>query len=78
MLSIPAGDVRGSGETVVLLSALGRAASDYNELVESLNAAGYLAAASEEIVALTRDALLQVDILLPAFFLRQHMGIRYT
>jgi pimeloyl-ACP methyl ester carboxylesterase len=33
--------VRGSGETVVLLPALGRAASDYDPLVETLNAARY-------------------------------------
>ena len=29
-------------------------------------------------IALTRDALLRVDVLLPRFFLPQHTGIRYT
>eukprot|EP00439_Symbiodinium_sp_Y106_P089435 s1_g1971.t1 len=33
--------VAGSGPTVVLLASLGRAASDFNELVISLNQAGY-------------------------------------
>lgn len=33
--------VRGAGETLVLLPAFARAASDYNELVVSLNDAGY-------------------------------------
>jgi len=50
----------------------------FRDQFDSLNSQGYLAAATEEIVALTRDALLRVDVLLPAFFLRQHLGIRYT
>jgi len=29
-------------------------------------------------VALTRQGLLRVDVLLPRFFLPQHVGIRYT
>ena len=29
-------------------------------------------------IALTRDGLLRVDVLLPRFFLPQHAGIRYT
>ena len=29
-------------------------------------------------IAITRDALLRVDTLLPRFFLPQHTGIRYT
>ena len=29
-------------------------------------------------LALTRDGLLRVDVLLPRFFLPQHTGIRYT
>jgi coproporphyrinogen III oxidase-like Fe-S oxidoreductase len=55
----------------------------------SLDEEGYLAtphparpgsgsAASEDLVALTRDGLLRVDVLLPRFFLPEHAGIRYT
>ena len=40
--------------------------------------AGYLAAADQDRIALTRDGLLRVDVLLPRFFLPQHAGIRYT
>jgi oxygen-independent coproporphyrinogen-3 oxidase len=50
----------------------------FRDQLDSLNAAGYLKSATEEIVALTRDGLLQVDELLPRFFLPQHVGIRYT
>ena len=32
----------------------------------------------DERLALTREALLRVDVLLPRFFLPQHTGIRYT
>ena len=39
--------ISGSGETVLLLPAFARAASDYNELVASLNAAGYRTVAIE-------------------------------
>ena len=35
-------------------------------------------AASGDLVALTRDGLLRVDVLLPRFFLPEHAGIRYT
>ena len=44
----------------------------------SLRSAGYVAAATEEIVSLSRQGLLRVDALLPKFFLPQHVGIRYT
>jgi oxygen-independent coproporphyrinogen-3 oxidase len=44
----------------------------------SLRAEGYLAEASPERVALTRDGLMRVDALLPRFFLPQHVNIRYT
>ena len=43
-----------------------------------LESQGYLAEASTDRVALTRDALLRVDVLLRNFFLPQHSGIRYT
>ena len=38
----------------------------------------YLAERSRERIALTRDGLLRVDVLLHRFFLPQHTGIRYT
>lgn len=44
----------------------------------ALRSAGYLAAATEETVSLSRQGLLRVDALLPKFFLPQHVGIRYT
>jgi len=43
-----------------------------------VEAQGYLAEASTERVALTREGLLRVDVLLRNFFLPQHSGIRYT
>jgi oxygen-independent coproporphyrinogen III oxidase len=46
--------------------------------IESLRTEGHLAEASPDRIALTRDALLRVDVLLPRFFLPQHAGIRYT
>jgi oxygen-independent coproporphyrinogen-3 oxidase len=46
--------------------------------LESLRADGYLAAADDQAVALTRDGLMRVDVLLPRFFLPEHAGIRYT
>jgi oxygen-independent coproporphyrinogen-3 oxidase len=44
----------------------------------SLRTAGYLASADPDRIALTREGLLRVDVLLPRFFLPQHAGIRYT
>jgi oxygen-independent coproporphyrinogen-3 oxidase len=44
----------------------------------SLKDDGYLAQAGSERIALTRDGLLRVDVLLQRFFLPQHAGIRYT
>jgi oxygen-independent coproporphyrinogen III oxidase len=41
-------------------------------------AAGLLASAGNDVITITRDALLRVDTLLPRFFLPQHTGIRYT
>ena len=42
------------------------------------NATGYLAAATDQMVSLTRQGLLRVDSLLPQFFLPEHTHIRYT
>jgi len=50
----------------------------FNEQLDSLDEAGYLTEANDEIVALSREGLLRVDSLLPRFFLPQHTGIRYT
>ena len=46
--------------------------------LDALAAGGYLKAATQDVVALTRDGLLRVDALLPRFFLPEHAGIRYT
>jgi oxygen-independent coproporphyrinogen-3 oxidase len=50
----------------------------FRDGIASLRDAGHLAAADQDRVALTRDALLRVDVLLRRFFLPQHLGIRYT
>jgi oxygen-independent coproporphyrinogen-3 oxidase len=50
----------------------------FHEPLAWLQAAGYLASASADRIALTRDALLRVDVLLPRFFLPQHVGVRYS
>jgi len=52
-------------------------ATRFREAFEMLRSRGHLAAEGEEI-RLTRNALLQVDSLLPAFFLPQHRQVRYT
>jgi len=44
----------------------------------SLRRDGYLAEATPERIALSRDGLMRVDSLLPRFFLPQHTNIRYT
>jgi oxygen-independent coproporphyrinogen-3 oxidase len=44
----------------------------------SLQAEGCVRQADDELVALSREGLLRVDVLLPQFFLPEHRGIRYT
>jgi oxygen-independent coproporphyrinogen-3 oxidase len=44
----------------------------------SLRQEGYVAEAGTDRIALTREGLLRVDVLLRRFFLPQHSGIRYT
>ena len=44
----------------------------------ALRGDGYLKAADEDRIALTRDGLLRVDSLLPRFFLSEHVNLRYT
>jgi oxygen-independent coproporphyrinogen-3 oxidase len=50
----------------------------FADALASLKADGYLAQAGSERIALTREGLLRVDVLLQRFFLPQHSGIRYT
>ena len=50
----------------------------FHEQFGALAAEGYLKAATEDVVALTRDGLLRVDALLSRFFLPEHAGLRYT
>ncbi|MDQ3171545.1 MAG: coproporphyrinogen III oxidase family protein [Acidobacteriota bacterium] len=50
----------------------------FRDGLEAVKARGYLADASDERIALTRDGLMRVDVLLPNFFLPAHAGIRYT
>jgi oxygen-independent coproporphyrinogen-3 oxidase len=46
--------------------------------LDSLENERWLAERTPERLALTRDGLLRVDVLLPRFFLPEHTGIRYT
>jgi oxygen-independent coproporphyrinogen-3 oxidase len=50
----------------------------FADALRSLSRDGWLAASDDEEIALTRDALLRVDVLLQRFFLPEHSGIRYT
>jgi oxygen-independent coproporphyrinogen-3 oxidase len=50
----------------------------FREPLAAIEAAGYLAARTPDRIALTRDGLLRVDVLLHRFFLPQHQNIRYT
>ena len=50
----------------------------FRAALESLRQDGYLAEATPDRIALTRDGLMRVDVLLPRFFLPEHAGIRYT
>ncbi len=50
----------------------------FRDPLASLRAEGYLERADDDAVALTRDGLLRVDVLLPRFFLPEHRDIRYT
>jgi len=52
--------------------------SRFGGAIKSLREDGYLAEASADRIALTREGLMRVDVLLPRFFLPEHAGIRYT
>jgi oxygen-independent coproporphyrinogen-3 oxidase len=50
----------------------------FREPLASLEAGGYLAERTAGRIALTREGLLRVDVLLQRFFLPEHQQIRYT
>jgi oxygen-independent coproporphyrinogen-3 oxidase len=50
---------------------------DFQSPFQDLRQRGFLTIGPEEIT-LTSDGLLQVDRLLPGFFLPEHRGARYT
>jgi oxygen-independent coproporphyrinogen-3 oxidase len=50
----------------------------FAEAWRSLQADGYLWEATADRVALTREGLLRVDMLLRRFFLPEHVSVRYT
>jgi oxygen-independent coproporphyrinogen-3 oxidase len=50
----------------------------FRDQLASIEADGYLREANDGIVALTREGLMRVDVLLHRFFLPQHAAIRYT
>jgi len=50
----------------------------FRDQLGQLQAGGFIESATEDRIALTRDGLLRVDVLLRRFFLPQHSGIRYT
>jgi len=52
--------------------------SRFGGAIRSLREDGYLAEAGADRIALTREGLMRVDVLLPRFFLPEHAGIRYT
>ena len=52
--------------------------SRFREPLSSIAPEGFLAEKGPEKIALTRDGLMRVDVLLRRFFLPQHAGIRYT
>jgi oxygen-independent coproporphyrinogen-3 oxidase len=70
---------RGAVTPVYIINKYGVDVLDrFRDPLASLSSAGYLARADPDRIALTRDGLLRVDVLLPHFFLPQHTGIRYT
>jgi oxygen-independent coproporphyrinogen-3 oxidase len=50
----------------------------FRDQLDDLRREGYLEAATADVVALSREGLLRVDVLLRRFFLPEHAGIRYT
>ena len=52
--------------------------SRFADAWQSIRADGFLAEESAERIALTREGLLRVDVLLQRFFLDKHRNVRYT
>ena len=52
--------------------------SRFDDVLFGLRGEGYLLKESDELIALSREGLLRIDSLLPRFFLKQHVNIRYT
>jgi oxygen-independent coproporphyrinogen III oxidase len=50
----------------------------FREQLDGLAAEGYLAKATDDLVSLTREGLLRVDVLLRRFFHAQYADVRYT
>ena len=50
----------------------------FRDAWDSLAAEHLLAPSTDDRIALTREGLLRVDMLLRRFFLPQHVGVRYT
>jgi oxygen-independent coproporphyrinogen-3 oxidase len=50
----------------------------FADVWRSIREDGYLAPDADDRIALTRDGLLRVDMLLHRFFLPEHQGVRYT
>ena len=50
----------------------------FREQLDTLAAEGYLAMATDEVVSLSREGLLRVDVLLRRFFQPQYADVRYT
>jgi oxygen-independent coproporphyrinogen-3 oxidase len=50
----------------------------FREQLDTLAAEGYLAKATDDLVSLTREGLLRVDVLLRRFFQPQYADVRYT
>lgn len=70
---------RGSIEPAYFRDKYGvRVLERFRDELAALRSEGYLERADAEAVALTREGLLRVDVLLQRFFLPEHRGIRYT
>jgi oxygen-independent coproporphyrinogen-3 oxidase len=50
---------------------------DFRDAFRKWSDAGYMTVAGDQ-VTLSREGLMRVDQLLPAFFLAEHRGTRYT
>ena len=69
---------RDHGVISAIAKGASRPKSRFGGALNSLRDDGYLADATADRIALTREGLMRVDVLLPRFFLPEHAGIRYT